>query len=252
MRIHILAENLAREKLIQAEWGVSICVDTEQGRILFDSGASDLFLRNASRMNLNPEQAEHLVLSHRHWDHAGGFLVWKPQIRPRLHTHPDSLANMTEAEKQHLETYYQLQLTTTPATVIPGITFLGEIPRVTDFEPGDWKGDPMLDDSAILLQEKGRNHLITGCSHSGICNIIQYATEVAGGPVNSVLGGFHLFETFGDRVEKTVRWIRNYMDRYPQEEVDIFPMHCIDLPSINRFFQAFGVKRLGAGSVIEL
>ena len=39
----------------------------------FDTGASDLFIRNARLLNIDLQKVDYLVLSHGHSDHTGGL-----------------------------------------------------------------------------------------------------------------------------------------------------------------------------------
>ena len=88
--------------------------------------------------------------------------------------------------------------------------------------------------------------IVTGCSHAGICNIVEYAKQITHQEkVYAVVGGFHLL---GDRVqlEKTVAY-------FSKNKVDhLYPMHCTDLPSLSRFYETFGVEKLCAGDMLVL
>ena len=81
--------------------------------------------------------------------------------------------------------------------------FLGEIPARNDFEirssigtqkiQSKWERDYVMDDSALALKTEEGLFIVTGCSHSGICNIVEYAMEVCGERrIAGILGGFHL------------------------------------------------------------
>ena len=77
-----------------------------------------------------------------------------------------------------------------PVKVSKNITYLGQIPYTVDFEnrklmgeieiDGEYKDDYIMDDSALLYDTSDGIYIITGCSHSGICNIIEYAKKVSG------------------------------------------------------------------------
>ena len=83
--------------------------------------------------------------------------------------------------------------------------FLGEIPQYLAFEPripigktivnGKAYIDSLLDDTAIVYKAKSGLFIITGCSHSGICNIIEHAKKVCSSDkILGVIGGFHMFD----------------------------------------------------------
>jgi len=84
----------------------------------------------------------------------------------------------------------------------------------------DLTDDYLLDDSALVYQGQAGITIITGCSHSGICNIIEYAKAVTGDQrICGVIGGFHLFEVT-DRVAQTIDYfVKNQIEQ-------IYPCHC--------------------------
>ena len=74
MRIFVLMENTARPGSgCASEHGLSLLLEYEGHRLLFDTGASPLFLRNASLLGVDAERVEAAALSHGHYDHGGGL-----------------------------------------------------------------------------------------------------------------------------------------------------------------------------------
>lgn len=66
--------------------------------------------------------------------------------------------------------------------------------------------DYILDDSALVYNSTQGIFIITGCSHSGICNIIEYAKRVCNNQnVLGVIGGFHLFDV-DIRLKSTIQY----------------------------------------------
>jgi len=50
--------------------------------------------------------------------------------------------------------------------------------------------------------------IATGCSHAGICNIVEYAREVCGDArVRDIVGGLHLLEAQAERLDATTAWL---------------------------------------------
>ena len=242
MRLTVLVDN--NTYIDEYYWGEpGVCYYIEDGEevLLFDVGYSDLFIKNAAAMNIDLSQLNTIVLSHGHDDHTRGLkslLELKNAEAIQLIAHPHAL-NYKECDglkisapftRMELAEKCQLMLTQTPVKVTENITFLGEIPRVIDFEKPDPIGkqqvgdhltdDYLLDDSALVYQGEAGIYIITGCSHSGICNIIEYAKTVTGNQrVCGVIGGFHLFEV-NDRVAQTIDYFKN-------NQIDqIYPCHC--------------------------
>lgn len=75
MRITVLIENTA-EAGLTGEHGLSLWVEFKGKRYLLDAGSSGAFLDNAGRLGIPVEEADACVLSHGHYDHAGGFAAY--------------------------------------------------------------------------------------------------------------------------------------------------------------------------------
>ncbi len=156
----ILVDNDAHAPGLETEHGLSIWIETGVARILFDTGQSGAFLKNAQTLGIDLSTADHLVLSHGHYDHAGGFGTLEgvlPQGTP-IHAHPGIFlerysrhadgtmrdVGLPESARQFLrdrEAYFH---PTPEATEIaPGVWATGFVPRVTPFE--DTGGDFWLD-----------------------------------------------------------------------------------------------------------
>ena len=58
---------------LEAEWGLSLYLEYQGHALLLDTGASDLFARNAKALGLDLGAVAFGVLSHAHWDHANGM-----------------------------------------------------------------------------------------------------------------------------------------------------------------------------------
>ena len=71
--ITTLVENCVYGRKLQAEHGLSLYIETSEHRLLFDTGASDLFIRNARLLHIDLQKVDYLILSHGHSDHTGGL-----------------------------------------------------------------------------------------------------------------------------------------------------------------------------------
>ncbi len=187
---------------------------TAEKNILFDTGYSDVYVLNAEAMQIDLRQLDTIVFSHGHNDHTGGLRYLPEDIKGiRVLAHPDAFMPKrydgesigTPIEQELLASRFRLEPSSAPAAITKRLFFLGEIPRTNSFENkspigewrinGIWEPDYVLDDSALVYcGEKGLT-IITGCSHSGICNITEYAKAVCGDDrVAGIIGGFHLLE----------------------------------------------------------
>ncbi|MDD2234946.1 MAG: MBL fold metallo-hydrolase [Desulfitobacteriaceae bacterium] len=76
MLIKTLVENISISKDFGNEHGLSLYIETKKHKILFDVGASELFLQNAKKLDVNITDVDILVISHGHYDHGGGLKVF--------------------------------------------------------------------------------------------------------------------------------------------------------------------------------
>ena len=72
MKISVLAENYPGS-FTPAEHGLSYLIDYDGKRILFDTGQSDMFLKNAETIKVNLANINTVILSHGHFDHGNGL-----------------------------------------------------------------------------------------------------------------------------------------------------------------------------------
>ena len=71
MKATVLVDNISHDNII-GEWGLSIFIEYQDKKILLDTGASGLFLRNAEKLGIDMKAVDFGVLSHAHYDHAHG------------------------------------------------------------------------------------------------------------------------------------------------------------------------------------
>ena len=256
MQIRLLCENLASDMVWLAEWGFSAWIEYEGARILFDTGYSDVWVRNAAHAEIDLESVDAIALSHFHRDHTRGLLSHPFQSRKPLFMHPRVLKAVLDTEDEAIRSDYaaiqrrfgdfEIRATDEPAEIAPGAFFLGEIPRVTSFEKGAFFEDPMPDDTALAFRTENGAVVVAGCSHAGICNICEHAKDVTEQPLFAVIGGFHLLHDEDPPVEETIAWFERENPRH------LMPMHCIDFDIQAAFQTRLGCTRPGAGSLIEL
>ena len=249
MKITLLNENQAGinnyDKCL-AEWGLSLFLQINNTNILFDTGQSKVYWQNAKNLGIDLNKTDYIILSHYHCDHAKGLLNHEFDEKKKLIIHPDVLNKIPSEDAEKFKNDFVITLTKEPLEFASNIFYLGEIPRKNNFEKGGYGNDKMLDDSALAIKSSKGAVVITGCSHSGICNICEYAKQVTGQKLYAVIGGFHLFENDSKAVDSTIVYFKN-------EQVEIlFPMHCVDFPVLARFYNEFGIHKYSTGDSIEL
>lgn len=268
MKLTVLVDNNTFiDKYYYGEPAVSYYIEAGDKRLLFDTGYSDIFLQNAEKMGIDLSKLTHIVLSHGHNDHSNGlqFLAEKVGISGvELIAHPDCFLPKYD-EDEYIGAPYSCREISEKAQYYPckepyyiseNLLYLGEIPWVSHFEKihpigkqersGVWEDDYVMDDTALVYKNKDGIFIITGCAHSGICNIIKYAKEVCNEQrILGVLGGFHLFED-DERLKETVE----YLCECNIEKV--YPCHCVSLVAKARMMEKLSVGEVGVGMVVTL
>lgn len=231
--IIVLIENKSKFGFAK-EHGLSLAIIHNDKNILFDVGASDNFLISASKMDIDLSEYKDIVLSHSHWDHTSGLKYLSGR---RVIAHSDVFNDMyskrtdeyigAPIDKDQAKKKFQIVLTDVPYNTHEEIYFLGEIPRLNSFESQDAfyynekdKDDYVLSDSAIAIKRDDGIIIVTGCSHSGIVNIMNYAKKVCDMEnIRAVIGGFHL-RKLDNVVKETVKSLKK------EDYCTYYPMHC--------------------------
>lgn len=277
MKLTVLVDNnTIVDRYFQAEPGVSYLIEAEGKRILFDVGYTGLFIKNARKMNLNLLKTDFLVLSHGHLDHTWGLtslirLYTEAAIekinynKPTLVAHPSTfstkLVNDSEEigsviSREGLSRHFETNLSKVPLWLTEKLIFLGEIERNNQFEAklpigktiksGLVEDDYVLDDSALVYNSEEGLIIVTGCSHAGICNIIEYARKVCKEErIVDIVGGFHLLNPPKEQLNSTLEYLRRIQPK------KVHACHCTDLNSKIALAKVVNLEEVGVGLSLE-
>lgn len=101
--------------------------------------------------------------------------------------------------------------------------------------------DKLKDDSAIVYKSKKGLFVITGCSHSSICNIFEYAKRVCSdNRIYGVIGGFHLFNVNG-KLKKTIKYLEVNNIKL------LYPCHYVSLKEKIEMAKKIVINEVGVG-----
>jgi len=254
MRLIVLSETKSRNGF-ESEHGLSYYIETDHSKFLFDTGASNIFRNNASKLNIDLYKIDYIVLSHGHFDHGDGLqfientaLICHPECfieRYRKGGNRNIGLKLTQYE---IQKRFDLQLFREPYEILKDIYYLGEIPRITDFESQitpyvteNGAEDFIIDDSGLAIITKGGLVIVSGCAHSGICNMIDHAINVTGiSHIKVVIGGFHL-KSIDYQTKKTIEYLKK------KDIQQVMPSHCTIDPALSEFHKHFGKNEVLAG-----
>ncbi|HVV21104.1 MAG TPA: MBL fold metallo-hydrolase [Pseudonocardiaceae bacterium] len=202
---------------------VTVTRNDRRTTLLFDTGLSpDALVTNADRLGIDLSTIHSVVLSHGHFDHAGGLaglarhgvrslpmvvhpLVWTRRRLAVPDRPADELPTLSKAALAG-EGYDVIERRQ-PSLLLDGsVLITGEVDRTTEFEHGmppahqawngtDWAHDPLvIDDQALVVHVRGRGLVVlTGCGHAGAVNIVRHAQRLTGvDRLHALIGGLHL------------------------------------------------------------
>ncbi|MFH1155302.1 MAG: MBL fold metallo-hydrolase [Pseudomonadota bacterium] len=228
----LIENNPGEHKALIHEHGLSFLVETNNARILFDTGQSGAFLTNAGRLNLDIKRLDSVVISHGHYDHSGGF---------RDLTKLTTRFSLFLGQGFFMEKYAQRNSGTEflgsnfdeafvsakgigcrfvhePILEIArGVFILSGFERVFEDETinprfkilkqGQFIQDSFDDEIVLALDSPQGMVVLLGCSHPGMKNILDAVVRRAGRPVYAVLGGTHLVESSGEGLDASLEYL---------------------------------------------
>ncbi|MDE6142096.1 MAG: MBL fold metallo-hydrolase [Bacilli bacterium] len=264
MKLRVLADNNTFINMYYlGEPAVSYYIEDDGECILFDAGYSDAYIKNAESMGIDLRKVTKLVISHGHNDHTGGLpYILKMGNNMEVITHPKTFVKKEARgedigspwDENMIREYAKITLSKEPVNITKNLIYLGEIPQTTNFEKRDIIGttdndnhpDDILEDSALCLKTDKGLFIITGCSHSGICNILEYAKKISGDKrIYGVIGGFHLFDK-DERLKETLEYLKS--EHIP----NLYPCHCISLDAKVEMGKVMDIKEVGVGLEVDV
>ena len=250
MRIVNLIEDTVVENGFKSEHGLCFYIETSKHKILCDTGASDAFIYNAQRLNINLEQVDMVILSHGHYDHCGGVMEFA-----KINSKADIYIQQSACEdyyniKNGFEKYIGINkeiLTLKQLKLINGdykiddelAIFTGINPDLESFKGNLFLkkkvGDELLQDNfnheqCLVISEKSdeniiKNVLISGCAHNGILNIIQQYNKKYDYELDAIFSGFHMMKD-GEYTDEEIRIIQEMAHKLNDFKAIFYTGHC--------------------------
>ncbi|MHB9140863.1 MAG: MBL fold metallo-hydrolase [Paludibacter sp.] len=247
MKVQILSDNKKLQSTLKKEHGLCIYVETENYKCLLDTGASDQFLQNADKMEVDITDIDYVFISHGHSDHIGGLgdflninskakiVLSKNALAQRFFSNRNGLRELsakidiTNFEERFV--FVDSEMTfESEIHVFPCQTCSFPQPKANKTLMKKVENELVNDDfNHELIVCFGRSEMIvySGCAHCGVLNILDSVKQTLGKPVSTLIGGFHLLDGYEGQYE-TGAEISKLVDRLQSDfpETTFYTGHC--------------------------
>ncbi len=274
MKITALVENTSCKEEIKVEHGLSLFIEAKEKTILFDTGATSLFAKNAEKLNVDLTRVDLAVLSHGHYDHSGGIKTFfsknsKAPIYMRKSAFGPYYSQREGGEygfigiDESLITNNRIIFTGKETPLGEGISLFSNVKGDRFFPTGNksllkktedgYEADDFSHEQNLVIEEDGVSLLVSGCSHRGIVNIVDHYHTLFGHYPTHVIGGFHLYNHRTGKPENT-ETLRKIADALLVSGATYYTCHCTGEENyqVLRTFMRDKVEYLSGGKTVEL
>lgn len=274
MIIRTLAENTSMDSSLGCQHGLSLYVETDAHRILFDMGADGLFAENAAKMGVDLPSVDIAFVSHGHSDHGGGLSTFL-KVNEKAKVYANSRAFEPHFARRSGGVKASIGL---DANLLDGcriVTVHGSL-RIDDqleimaesdgssFRPsgnsdllmelgGQIAEDDFGHEQNLIIREGGRSVLLAGCAHNGIVNIMEKFNRTYGHFPDFVIGGFHMYNKSAGTSEDPgfVKGVASYL---LETKSAFFTCHCTGLEAYDllKGLMGYRIGYLATGSTLTI
>ncbi len=246
MKIISLVENTSNNKRIKSVHGLSLYIETNNKKILFDVGPNKTLFKNAQELKIDLSDVDIVVISHGHMDHGGALSKFlKINSKAKIYIQKSAfekhkseyLIKINIGLKKKLINHPQVELTSGNYQINDELElfickekhYLSPINK-TLYENKEL--DSFTHEHSLLIKENNKKVLLVGCAHNGILNII----DSVGSP-DYVIGGFHLRSEYDPSIIEIANNIKD-------KEIKLYTCHCTSKDSYQKLKNLSG-ERIG-------
>lgn len=269
MEINVLSENTTSRQDLLCEHGLSMLIKTDK-TILFDTGQSGNFLKNAQTLGVDIKSVDFLVLSHGHYDHTGGleeFLrvnhtakvyIKDDAFKPYYSLHSDGIKYIgikEDVNSPQIVTLSGDYAICDNVSTMCNVKKLYPMPSTNKTLYKDSLGkvlDDFTHEQDLVIKQEDGYILFVGCAHTGIKNILEHFYSLYNTMPKVVVGGFHLASRTGaGETDEYLVELANYL---LGTGAMFYTCHCTGEVAYKKLKAIMGskVEYISTGSVVEL
>ena len=287
MKITVLTENTISKNAkisklpLQGEHGLSLFIQTQNNNILFDMGQTNLFAKNASLLGINLQTVDFAILSHGHYDH-GGLSSPLPATLNNEYFGIEAFAHINKKAPIFINSnafsqnynankkYIGLNQELLQSKIAERFVFVQDEKEITQniklfscnsykksvatnafglmqLQNGTFVPDNFNHEHYLLIQENDKKILISGCSHKGILNIVEWFKP------DFLIGGFH-FKSLDVENPCQKLELESYAKKLASYNTKYFTCHCTGTQQfeILKSIMKEKVEYISTGDVINI
>ncbi len=264
LKITTLIENNSDENnILLSEHGLSLYIEIDEIKILFDTGQSGDFIKNAKKLIIDLNNLDYVILSHGHYDHSGGFrklventnnsfklivgngffskkykLLESNEYKFNGNSFDEKFINMNNISTKYINQ--------DSFNITEDVLLFSNFERNTDFEMlnkkfyikqnDEYRIDDFSDEIVLAVKTEKGLVVILGCSHVGVVNILKTIIKRTGMCIYCVVGGSHLIEADQLRLNNTINFLK-------EKDIQVLRLsHCTGDNAIRELQDEFGNK----------
>lgn len=242
MKIIVLSDNRTLNPDFETEHGLCVYLETENYKCLLDTGASDVFIRNVAKLNVDISDVDYVFISHGHADHIGGLPAFlELNSKAKVIVAPEALNQKFFSKRfglHQISIEFDFESISDRLILVENElrlendihVFKSEVSkypfpkgnRTLFKEHGNGLESDNFDHELIVTFGNDRLFVFTGCGHKGLLNILETVKSKSIRRIRYVMGGFHLLDAKNDslyELESEIESLGKMLNKnYPQTE----------------------------------